>query len=135
MGEREELVMKRLGGVRAGVETKTPTCWKRLRPPARGALLTYQVSVYDFQGYYPKTLTPEQKAKERAKKVWSTSHSFGADRTQEQALRTVVQYLRQKHKDAGGDMPGQLTVDQLTQALARACTGRKRTRARQSATV
>ena len=113
--KREELVLKRLGGLRAGIEVRAPTPLKHLRPPIQGARLVYQLS-----GYYPSALTPEQQQNPRIKKSFSTSRSFGPDRTQEQALLMVVSFLWAKHKQAGGDMSARPTEEQALSSLDRA---------------
>ena len=117
--KREELVIQRLGGVRAGVEMKTPSPIKRLRPPTQGSLVVLQISQSAFQAYYPRQLTAEQKNNPRVKKSWSIWRSFGVDRTQAEALRAVLQFVWKKHKDAGGDMSGKPTDEQIEAALQR----------------
>lgn len=48
--------------------------------------------------------------------IW---RSFGVDRTQAEALRAVLQFVWKKHKDAGGDMSGKPTDEQVEAALQR----------------
>ena len=117
--KREQLVMRRLGGTRAGVEMKTPGPIKALRPPVQGALVVFQISASAFQGYYPRTLTEEQRNNPRVKKTWSCSRTFGVDRSQEQALKMTVRFIWQKHKEVGGDMSNKPTEQQIIHALER----------------
>ena len=117
--KREELILQRLGGERAGVDTKTPSPLKALEPPVAGSLLVYQVSASAFQGYYPRALTPEQQQSKRYKKTISTSRTFGAERTQLEALQMVVKFLWDAHRKAGHDCKARPTEAQVASALER----------------
>ena len=117
--KREELILQRLGGERAGVETRTPAPLKSLQPPVAGSLLVYQVSASAFQGYYPRALTPEQQQSKRYKKTISTSRNFGVERTQLEALQMVVKFLWDAHRKAGRDCRARPTEDQVAHALER----------------
>ena len=119
--EREEIIMQRLGAAahRRKIEQGTPSPLKKLQPPKRGAILHLQLATSSFQGYYPRDLTPAQQRDKRTKKVFSTSRTFGPERTQETALLLVVKFLWKKHEEAGHNCDEKPSNAQVTAALER----------------
>ena len=99
--DREEIILKRMGGTKSAASFHTPNVIKNLRPNAAGCTLMFQPSRNAFQGYYKRNLPPS--ADKRLKPNWSTWSSFGPKRSQHAALRYVVAFLWGKHQDAGQD--------------------------------
>ena len=100
---REDLILRRLGGLKSAKAFSTPVVIKNLRPAAAGCVLNFQHSTSSFQGYCRRALTEAQLQNKRVKPYYSTSAKFGLQRTQEAALRMVVTFLWKKHKEAGKD--------------------------------
>ena len=101
--DREELILKRVGGAKAAATFATPNVIKNLRPRTDGCTLNFQLSANAFQAYYRRPLTPAQLANPRVKKNWSMQASFGTKRSQHAALRQAVAFLWKKHRDVGQD--------------------------------
>ena len=108
--KRAELIRSRLCAPKATAEFHTPGFLNRLRPMPKdgGCVLTFQVPTDTFQGYYPRTLTPEHMSNKRVKKYLSISRTFGQKWTQLQALQQVVTFLWECHQKAGEDSLGDL---------------------------
>lgn len=120
---RVEYVLSRVGFSRAKAAHFTPSVIKKLRPP--NAVLTWQMTSFCFQAYYPipqalRTKAAEKLKEEQEKKTgkgkgktqrkvkthWARSRSYKEKRTKLDALVWVVEWLWKTHKQQGGDTRG-----------------------------
>ena len=102
--QRSDLIYRRLGGVKAAKAFETPRVIKNLKPDVSGCYLNFQFTSSSFHGYYKKKLNAAAQANKRVKKFYTTTAHFGANRTQEAALRMVVGFLWRKHQAAGQEI-------------------------------
>ena len=126
---RDKAVFERFGSAKEKKQFATPDCLKQLRPDVTtsnntsgfGAVLTWQVSTHNFQGYYPVELDPDDVGTRR-KRFTSTSRKYNSDTLDDmvKALQQVVNFLWREHIHQGGSDIDKPTKDEVCAAMAQA---------------